>query len=241
MLTLFLLGILVAVILLAVHQVPTRLTKEDEAYIGRILAEGGLPALGAEREYEEERLFILKVQELVQRVAGKKVDGRLVEIPMDHTREPRDLYEARSGGCFDTSRTLEKIFKANGFKTRHVFIFSTPDANAFLRTALSPKASDSHAATEVLTRKGWLVVDPIHRWISIDENCGPVSLRMIHQDLPDRRIQWHPDYHPRIERSYNENFIYVYGLYSRHGRFYPPYNRMPDINWRELLAHVDWD
>jgi hypothetical protein len=45
---------------------------------------------------------------------------------------------------------------------------------------------------------------------------------------------------------YNERFFYIYGLYSRHGRFFPPYNVIPDINYSEfiqnlILLRLFWD
>ena len=29
-------------------------------------------------------------------------------------------------------------------------------------------------------------------------------------------------------------FTYLFGLYSRHGRFYPPYTPVPDLDWGQL-------
>ena len=34
---------------------------------------------------------------------------------------------------------------------------------------------------------------------------------------------------------YGEDFFAIYGLYSRHGMYYPPYNFIPDINYSEFL------
>ena len=36
---------------------------------------------------------------------------------------------------------------------------------------------------------------------------------------------------------YIEPFIYFIGLYSRHGYFYPPYNIIPDINYKEFVQN----
>ena len=38
-----------------------------------------------------------------------------------------------------------------------------------------------------------------------------------------------------LDHFYTPEVIFVYGLYSRHGRFYPPYNAIPDYNIRELF------
>ena len=37
---------------------------------------------------------------------------------------------------------------------------------------------------------------------------------------------------------YTNFFVAVYGLYSRHGRFYPPYNLIPDINYGEFIQNA---
>ena len=38
-----------------------------------------------------------------------------------------------------------------------------------------------------------------------------------------------------LAHFYTPNVVFVYGLYSRHGGFYPPYNFIPDYNFRELF------
>jgi hypothetical protein len=40
-----------------------------------------------------------------------------------------------------------------------------------------------------------------------------------------------------LPEIYGAPFTYVYGL-SRHGRFYPPYNAVPDVNWGELAQNL---
>lgn len=48
-------------------------------------------------------------------------------------------------------------------------------------------------------------------------------------------IQWHKGPPTNI---YEQPFTFVYGLYSRHGQFYPPYNFVPDINCGEFVKNV---
>ena len=38
---------------------------------------------------------------------------------------------------------------------------------------------------------------------------------------------------------YDDPFTFVYGLYSRHGKFYPPYNFVPDINYKTWLIEIN--
>lgn len=37
---------------------------------------------------------------------------------------------------------------------------------------------------------------------------------------------------------YAEGFTFMYGLYSRHGMFYPPYDKVPDINIPEFSQNI---
>jgi hypothetical protein len=48
-------------------------------------------------------------------------------------------------------------------------------------------------------------------------------------------IQW--EVRPPSD-TYLHHFVFTYGLYARHGRFYPPYNFIPDVNYGELLQNV---
>ena len=55
---------------------------------------------------------------------------------------------------------------------------------------LTPRVR-SHAAIEVLTKKGWLVVDPNHPWISIDALNNPLSINKIKHDIDNSvYIDW---------------------------------------------------
>jgi len=229
----------VAFILLALtvnyHAVDNSLSAEDKQYIPKYLQ--GIAPLPDQPSYREELAFIRSVQRSVLAIAPLD-EG----IPFGQPREPMDLYIEKKGLCFDRSRVLEKIFRYSGFKTRHVSIYSTQDTRSALKSLLTPQVM-SHATTEVLTKKGWLVVEAyLTPWASIDKNHDPVSLREI-QSLANGEkgrtdtIAWDTKPHPAILKILESPFIAVYGLYSRHGYFYPPYNVIPDINYAELMQN----
>lgn len=67
--------------------------------------------------YEQELKLIKHLQELVL----KKAPGNY-PIPEYQDREPKSLFQAQSGLCFDRSRTFDKLFHWFGFETRHVYI-----------------------------------------------------------------------------------------------------------------------
>ena len=94
------------VVLLAWHAVDNSVSAEDRKYIPRYLV--GIRAMPPEatRTYEDEIDFVVRVQRAVLDVAPRN-EG----LPFGAEREPRDLFEARRGLCFDRSRVIEKILR----------------------------------------------------------------------------------------------------------------------------------
>ena len=124
----------------------------------------------ATRTYEDEIDFVVRVQRAVLDVAPRN-EG----LPFGAEREPRDLFEARRGLCFDRSRVIEKILRFASFEVRHIALYSTRETGSAMKSLLAPGVS-SHAVTEVLTKKGWLVVDSNDPWLSLDATTSPVSI-----------------------------------------------------------------
>lgn len=219
-------GVLAVMALLTYHQVGNSLTSEDVKYIKKFLGEADILSFSEQRGYEDERRFIIKVQKTVLRIAHNS-NG----IPFNMQREPKNIFLAKSGLCYDRSRVIEKILRYSDFQTRHISIYSTKETSSALKSLITPHVS-SHAVTEVLTSRGWLVVDSNDPWVSLDEQGNPISINQIQSDVGTESISWKDD---KFSSIYKVPFTFVYGLYSRHGRFYPPYNFIPDINYRELI------
>lgn len=221
-------GALAAVILLVAvlwfHGVDNELTEEDRAYIPKF-TETLQPASG-DSPYEQQVEFIKRVQDSVLTVAPVNKG-----LPYGQPREPKDLYEAKIGLCFDRSRVIEKILRYHGFETRHIFIYTTRGSNALVAFAI-PNVP-SHAVTEVKTQKGWLVIDSNDRWISLDAQGNPVGIDRIAEN---ENIAWQNEPPPIYTTI--APFTYIYGLYSRHGEFYPPYNFIPDVHYGELMDNI---
>ena len=55
-----------------------------------------------------------------------------------------------------------------------------------------------------------------------------------------RFVKWKGIYNDNFNELFAGEFIFVFGLYSRHGNFYPPYNYVPDINWKELIQNFSY-
>lgn len=180
--------------------------------------------------FEEELEFIRQVQDSV--LGEVPVNSG---IPHGMPREPDDLLTRGKGLCFDRSRFIEKALRHHGFETRHIAIYSTAETGSAIESLLTPQIS-SHAVSEVLTSQGWLVVDSNERWLSLDTGYRPVSIDELSElggSGMAQRLMSQPD-----TSIYAGGFTFVYGLYSRHGMFYPPYDRVPDINIPEFAQNV---
>ena len=208
--------------------VDNELTIEDQRYIKDHYI--NLPKIAPYKlSYPNQLEIIKQIQKSVFKVAPKHIG-----IPKRQKREPKDLFEQKIGQCFDRSRVIEKVLRYYGFKTRHIALYSIQKTGSIFRSLITPGIA-SHAFSEVYTSKGWLVVDSNHEWLALDRESNPFSIRDIRHNKPNvinRLKEVLPSF------IYKEDFFYVYGLYSRHGMFYPPYNYIPDINYVEFLDNI---
>lgn len=220
--------------LLSYNDVSTQVTPEDAVYAERILRETGYADLVGRTHaanFNEQIETILAVQDAVLSIAPDNKG-----IPFGRPRELRDLYQARSGLCFDRSRAIEKILSSLGFEVRHAAVYSTKDTGSRLHSFLTPR-TQSHAVTEVNTDRGWLVVDSNRRWISLRRDGTPVDLGALRKTKANQT--WDPRLKEPMSSILSGPFSYLYGLYSRHGRFYPPYMPIPDADWGQIHHNID--
>ena len=210
--------------------VDNAITVIDERAIAQLLGVSVDAPKVDEMVFEEQVEFIRRIQGAV--LSKVPVNAG---IPKGQPREPADLLSRGEGLCFDRSRFIEKVLRHYGFETRHIAIYSTAETDSALVSLLTPQVS-SHAVTEVRTLRGWLVVDSNERWISLDRDNLPVSIDTLSaldaNGLEDRLLS-----QPETP-MYADGFTFVYGLYSRHGMFYPPYDYVPDINVSELTQNL---
>lgn len=80
-----------------------------------------------------------------------------------------------------------------------------------------------------------MIVDSKTRWAGLTSDGQPLDLAAIRAN-PDRK--WNRNVLGSLPEIYDAPFTWVYGLYSRHGRFYPPYDPIPDVNWGELAQNL---
>lgn len=221
--------LLLIISVLIFFSVDNTITLEDSIYIEKYLDIAYVKPLPVLRTYESEKAFI----EAVQRGVLARVHGNVRKFKMGGV-EPKDLYLTQSALCFGRSRVIEKILRSSGFQTRHISLYSTENTGSKIKS-LFTRGIPSHAITEVLTKKGWLVVDSNDLWLSLDHQNDPIPLIEIQARLGKEPISFNAGYLPHMNRIYNHPFTFVYGLYSRHGTFYPPYGYFPDVNYREFI------
>ena len=219
-------------VVLATQQVDVEVTPEDRAYAQKILDAAQVPPLPPKPSYAQELAFIEGVQRAVLKVAPVNKG-----IPHGKTREPKDLFGAQHGLCYDRSRVIEKILSAHGFETRHIFGYAIVEGQSNLVTLLKP-GTPSHAFSEVKTSRGWLLVDSNTHWRSLDAKSDPVSVADLRDDLRKPKVQWNEELAAIRYVFFKKDFFFFYGLYSRHGRFYPPFTPVPDVRWDEFLANL---
>ncbi|HET7848101.1 MAG TPA: transglutaminase domain-containing protein [Pseudolabrys sp.] len=223
------------VALLAYNNVSNAVTDDDVLFANHFLQDAGYADLVADqpaKTFRRQVQTILAVQNAVLlRAAGDDA------IALDHTREPKDLYALRSGQCFDRSRTIEKILRRLGYATRHAAVYSTRTTGSDILALLTPEIA-SHAVTEVKTSRGWMLVDSNVRWIGLTRDGTAIDLDKLQDDPKIAGQKWDARVPDDINGIFRDDFTYVFGLYSRHGHFYPPYMPIPDVNWEEAVYNV---
>ena len=217
------------------NHVPTEVSERDVKYIRLILSENGHDDLWRTEaaSFKDEISIIMGVQDAV--LAQAPIDAGL---SLNKPREPEYLYKARKGLCYDRSRTIEKTLTLMGFEVRHVAIYSTAKTGSALKSLLTP-GTPSHAVSEVRTSRGWLAIDPNARWIALTADDVPVSTSELAETASVGEKQtWTSNNQSQMNKIFSKPFTYLIGLYSRHGRFYPPYTFVPDVNYNQLLQNL---
>lgn len=139
--------------------------------------------------------------------------------------EPDQFLARGYGCCFDRARFIEKTLQFYGFQTRHLALhhLTIPVLGYLL------PVNSSHSTSEVLTSKGWMYVDSNSLFVLISNTDEPLTAIML------RQIDWGElKQRPVPEEFFSHNPTIFYGLYSRHGYFYPPKIPLPDIDWSQL-------
>jgi len=223
----FVIPILFAVIFYS--NVDNKITSEDIYYLKKFQGSNSID-FNVPDDFDLQLRNIEKIQKIVLSGSNKEE-----VIKFDMPSEPKDVYLQKASSCSSRSRVIEKFLRYYGYETRHISIYDISQTNSALKSLITYR-NPSHAVTEVKTAKGWLIVDSNNPWLSIAKTGKIISIDELKKiNTSGEKLNWMIE--PK-ESIFNKRFTYVYGLYSRHGRFFPPYNYVPDINWSEFLNNL---
>ena len=79
-----------------------------------------------------------------------------------------------------------------------------------------------------------MAVESTSRWIGLTREGGVVTIEDL-QAPGASKLAWDPRVQDKHHAIFRQEFTYVPGLYSRHGRFYAPFTPVPDVNWPDLV------
>jgi hypothetical protein len=206
----------VAYVLLALR-VETDLTDEDVAAIG-VLGVG--PACdGVIGDFESELSCLRAIQTSVLAIGDDTCGTWADRI------EPASFIERGYGCCFDRSRFIEKAARHYGFETRHLFMI-VPKWGLSITNVL-PLGQSSHAASEILTSRGWLGIDSVHPFILVDGAGNVHTYRSALASGAFEDVMVPSDF-------FSSDVDVIVGMYSRHGFFYAPKLPGPEFAFDEL-------
>ena len=218
----------ILIVILGLHNVSKEVTNNDRIYIELLLDEIGERYDNKIHDsFNEELSYILTIQE---KIRALKIASRGIAIGTK--REPENFYKQRIGQCYDLSRTLEKIFAFSGFTVRHTFVLKK-QGDFPLWNFLFKKGVPSHALLEVNTLNGWVIVDPSSSWVSVTRDNNSINIHKV-KDAQYKKYNW---FRGRPHGVFDNDVFVIYGFYSRHGKFFPPYNFVPDINYLDFLFY----
>lgn len=174
-------------------------------------------------DYTKEVVCISRIQKVVQLIGIHRCPEK------KDTAEPSDFLYRGYGCCVEKSRFIEKSARFYGFNTRHLFIIK-PIYHSI--TNFLPLGQESHAASEILTSRGWLGVDSVEAFMLLDQSGNPLTYEMALRQVSSMQSM-----EPKL--FFSSNIDIIFGLYSRHGNFYGLNAPGPEFVFSELLFNIN--
>lgn len=209
--------ITILVTMALVTNVPTRVEKADAAVFLRVV--GLTPQIRPPKAFDDQIVVIREIQGKILKLVPHNLG-----IPPFESREPENMFRLGHGLCYDRSRSIEKALKHVGFRTRHVYVLYRT-GKSFLPALLTYR-QPSHAVTEVLTGRGWMLVDSNHPWIALTKNNLPVPADQVWRRTAE---------FASLSEGMDEPSWVIRGMYSRKGFFYKPFLPFPEISWPDFV------
>jgi hypothetical protein len=210
------------VLLYLASDIDTALTDSDRRAIAQLDLDDACAGL---ESYEDE---LGCVRALQARLLVEAPEVRCVHVWGEVSHYTVAFLARRRCCCYVRSRLIEKTLAMYGFEVRHLSLhrLRLPPPIGYLQSV------PSHSTSEVRTQRGFMVVDSNRPYIALDADGSPLDAIALRAALldPARRAGL-----GEVSGDYFEgDYTVFYGLYSRHGGFYPPFVPVPDIEWAEL-------
>lgn len=164
-----------------------KLTPEDISFISEYLSpiKQVNPELesdyAASLTFKEQTILILQIQHLILKNSSIR-ESNLIR-PKNYSKGflPNEISSTHYSFIF------EKAFESVGFPTRHVTLYESMEGMAFLKKFFTNNIK-SIEVSEVLTKKGWLIVDSKNNWIGLTKDYYPISME--HLKKENFNIDW---------------------------------------------------
>ena len=206
-------GIALGVVAFFLTHVDQSLSADEEILFEKLVKKCNI------RKNMDEIELVSRVQECVIEIVPHRAYAH--NIP----HEPIETFKIGYGECYDRSRIIEKFLNFIGFKTRHAAVY---DTSVYGVSALLRPGVPSHALLDVKLERGWMAVGSNQKSIGLTRENRVVAVRDLKKYNTDHYIN------PLNPILVNDN-ITIYGLWSRHGGFFPPYSGLPDVHWPSLI------
>lgn len=214
-------GVAVVGAMLAANSVDTDVTHSDRAVIASLDVDD---VCAATEGFQDE---LVCIQQLQQTVFERYPDTSDSFVRGESSHRPLDFDERGYGSCYDRAMLLEQTLRHYGFDVRRVAVY---EHQSFPLNYLRP-GINSHALSEVKTERGWMVLESIDPLIGIDDNDRVYSIGDIRDGMENGTIDDTTFGTELPDNFFDGQFIYVYGLHSRHGYFFEPHLPVPEVDW----------
>ena len=210
--------------MLVLNSVDVTVTSDDRSVIALLELNGNCDDI---RDFQDEVDCIQTVQ---MSVFDLVPDTTCHFERRESRHQAADYVERGFGCCYDRATLIEQTLRNQGFQVRRTALYKRQNTPFHY---LLPKIP-SHALSEVKTREGWIFVGSIDPIIGVHESGDTYSLGDLRDGIDAGKLDDQSFNAPIPSNFYNGDFVYIYGVYSRHGFFFEPYIPVPEIAWSEL-------
>ena len=141
-----------------------------------------------------------------------------------------DYVDRGYGCCYDRATLIEQTLRKHDFQVRRAAVYKRQSSpHSYLLPGIP-----SHALSEVKTREGWVAVDSIEPFIAADDDHRIFTLSELRDAITAQSVDDQTFGEAIPSNFFDGEFVYIYGVYSRHGYFFEPHIPVPEVAWSEF-------